>query len=171
MKLYDFLDGMIVKVNVGNERKDCVSVLQLTQTLIENNIISDTDILQKVMTLFVTDNHEHVLLEKFKPSLEHYYKKALENKDRYEKKEEKKNINIDDIDANDIPNADSKVFSDTLKSEKQFEEEKMKLIQMEKQNEAKKYEDEMDFIQELSHEETSRKNSNKKGYSTKNIME
>jgi len=163
MKLYDFLDGMIVKVNVGSERTDCVSVLQLTQTLIENNIISDTDILQKVMPLFVTDNHEHILLEKFKPALEHYYKKALENKDRYEKKEEKKNVNIDDIDANDIPNADSKVFSDTLKSEKQFEEEKMKLIQMEKQNEAKKYEDEMDFIQELSHEETSRKNSNKKG--------
>jgi len=157
LKLIDFLEAKIVKVDIGNEKKDCISVHSLTQTLIQNDIVSDPDILGNILKLFVTDDHEHVLIEKFKSSLEYYYKKAMKNKDKYDKKEvSNKNINIDDLDANDIPNADSKVFSDTLKSEKQFEEEKLKLIQMEKQNEAKKYEEEMDFIQELSHEETSR---------------
>jgi hypothetical protein len=157
-KLYDFLESKIVKIEIDKDKKDCISVLDMTQLLIGNSIISDMDMIRTIFKLFATENNEHIVVEKFKASLEFYFKKALKSKDnKYEKKEQsKKHINIDDIDANDIPNVDSKVLSDTLKSEKQFEEEKMRLIQIEKQNELKKYEDEMDFIQELSHEDTSR---------------
>jgi len=142
-KLFEFLNGKIVMMEVEGTKKECISVMELTQLLISNNIINDMEMIRNIIKLFVTENNEFIVLEKFKSSLEFYYKKALKNKEKYEQKESaQKHFNIDDLDANDIPNADSKVFSDTIKSDKQVE--------------MKKYEDEMDFIQELSQEDTSR---------------
>lgn len=177
-KLFEFLEGKIVKIDIEKEKKECISVLEFTQLLISNKIITESEILKNILKLFLSQNNEHIILDKFKSSLEFYYKKAVKNKEKYEKKDiSQKQINIDDLDSNDIPNADSKVFSDTLKSEKPYEDDKMKLIQIEKQSDLKKYEDDMDFIEELSHEETSRskiiklnqENSIKKAYSNKNI--
>ena len=163
MKLFEFLSGKVVSMDINDSKKDCISVMELTQLLISNNIINDMDMIRNIIKLFVTENNEYIVIEKFKSSLEFYYKKALKNKEKYEQKESsEKQLNIDDLDANDIPNADSKVFSDTMKSEKQ--------------NDMKKYDEEMDFIQELSQEDTSRskyiikkENSNKKSHSLKNI--
>ena len=153
-KLLEFLEGKITKIDVDNQIKECISVLEFSQLLTGNNIITDIDLIKNILKLFKTEYNEYIIIEKLKSSLEFYYKKAIKNKEK--KDISNKKINIDDLDSNEIPNADSKVFSDTLKSEKQLEDEKMKLIQPEKQIDFKKFDDDMDFIQELSHEDSSR---------------
>ena len=159
-------------VDIDKEKKDCISNLDFTQLLIDNNIITDFNLIQNIFKSFTADN-ELIIIEKFKSSLEYYYKKANKNKDKYEIKEiSQKQGNINPQNSNNIQNSELKLLCDSLKVEKKCDDDKIKLMQIEKPNEFKKYDDEMDFIPELSHEDTSRsknllkkENSAKKAYS------
>ena len=172
LKLLEFLDGKATKVDIDKEKKDCISNLDFTQLLIDNNIITDFNLIQNIFKSFTADN-ELIIIEKFKSSLEYYYKKANKNKDKYEIKEiSQKQGNINPQNSNNIQNSELKLLCDSLKVEKKCDDDKIKLMQIEKPNEFKKYDDEMDFIPELSHEDTSRsknllkkENSAKKAYS------
>ena len=142
LKLSDFLQSKLINIDIEYEKKECIRVLDLTKILNEIGINTQIDIIKNITNLFLTDDKEYVIFDKFKSSLEYYFKRALKNKE----------INSDEIDQN----KNSKAFNDSQKSDQQFDDEKKKLMMNEKQNEMKKYEEDMDFIQELSHEDSSR---------------
>ena len=44
----EFLDGKATKVDIDKEKKDCISNLDFTQLLIDNNIITDFNLIQNI---------------------------------------------------------------------------------------------------------------------------
>lgn len=165
LKLSSLFEGKLDNVEINYKKIEVVKNTEVIKLLKENGVTFNEQSTKQVLELYCNPEFKgHVFFARLKSALEFYYKKVKKVKERpgenYEKDKKNKNNSAkmkeleDNLNANDVPNADSKVFNESLNDDdKLIENEKNNIIDFEKGNEGKF---EMANIIEQSHEDSSR---------------
>jgi hypothetical protein len=157
LKLTTFLEGKISNIEINYKKEEVVKNTDIIKLMNEKGLSVNEQSAKLVLDAYCKPEYKgYVFFGRFKSALEFYFKKVKKVKERpgenHEKdrhsnvKQSKKELE-DNLNTNDIPNADSKVFNESLDGDNDIDDEKQQIIDFERQ---------MANIEEKSHEDTSR---------------